>query len=220
LIAWFLEGYMSFNGFRKRWVPALLALGSLVVLAAVACGGDEDPTATATSAPGTTPTATATSVPGTTPTATATSAPGVTPTATTPPTSSSGGPSGSLVRAFTTLEAVYGIGYVGPYRTSATNQIGGIEESLFYFANGDPMTPELVDTWNIDDAGTKVTMTLKKGIPWQAPRGFEDRDFGEINAAEIVEWFNRSNATTNPDSTYGDAGDFAAIFLTAEVVRT
>jgi ABC-type transport system substrate-binding protein len=80
------------------------------------------------------------------------------------------------------------------------------------------MTPELIDTWSIDDAGTKVTMTLKQNIPFQAPRGFEDRDFGVLDAAELVQWFNRSNSTTNAESTYGDAGDFAAIFLEAVVV--
>jgi len=123
-----------------------------------------------------------------------------------------------IVRAFTTLEAVYGIGYVGPYRTSATNQIGGIEEAFFVFDEGTPMFPELVDTWEIDAAGTKVTIKMKENIPFQPPIGFEEVDFGELDAIEVVEWFNRSNATTNPDSTYGDAGDLAGIFLEASVV--
>ncbi|MGB1749362.1 MAG: hypothetical protein ACPHK0_06250, partial [Dehalococcoidia bacterium] len=56
----------------------------------------------------------------------------------TPAPSGSTGPEGSLVRAFRTLESVYGIGYVGPYRTSATNQLGGVEEALFNFQNGNP----------------------------------------------------------------------------------
>ncbi|MDA1279354.1 MAG: ABC transporter substrate-binding protein, partial [Chloroflexi bacterium] len=129
-----------------------------------------------------------------------------------------GGPSGSLVRAFNVLESVYGIGYVGPYRDSATNQIGGIEEPLFNYQNGNPMTPFLIDTWDIDSAGTRARMTLKKGLKWQSPRGYENKKFGELNATELAEWFNRSNATTNPDSTYGDAGDFAAIFLEAKAV--
>jgi ABC-type transport system substrate-binding protein len=220
LIAWYLEGFMSLNWLRKRWGPALVALSGLAVMAAVACGGDEDPTAT--TAAGQTPTATtapatATQPPsGGSPTATATRS-AATATATRPP-SGGGGPSGSLVRAFSTLEAVYGIGYVGPYRTSATNQIGGIEDELFYYKDGNAMTPLLVDTWSIDPAGTKATMTLKQDIPFYSPKGFENMDFGVLDAAEVVEWFNRSNATTNPDTTYGDAGDFAAIFLEASVV--
>jgi len=138
--------------------------------------------------------------------------------ATKAPDSATGGAEGSVVRAFRTLESVYGIGYVGPYRTSATNQIGGVEESLFNFQNGNPMTPFLVDSWDIDAAGTRARMTLKKGLKFQSPVGFEDKDFGELDAAELVEWFNRSNATTNPESTYGDSGDFAAIFLEASVI--
>ncbi|MCH2516299.1 MAG: hypothetical protein MK134_12270, partial [Dehalococcoidia bacterium] len=116
----------------------------------------------------------------------------------TPAPASTGGPSGELVYGMRTVESVYGIGYVGPYRGSATNQLGGVEEGLFIFDNGDPMTPNLVDTWDIDSAGTRARLTLKKGLKWQSPIGYEDRDFGVLNAAELVEWFNRSNATTNP----------------------
>ena len=61
-------------------------------------------------------------------------------------------------------------------------------------------------------------MPLREALKWQPPVGYEDEDFGELNAAELVEWFNRSNATTNPESTYGDGGDFAAIFLEATAV--
>ena len=219
---------------RKRWAPALLALGSLLVIAAVACGSDDETTSpqtgtAATAAPAATARPAATAAPAATarPAATAAAAATAAPTATaraaprataTAGPSGGAGPSGSLVRAFSRLESVYGIGYVGPYRTSATNQLGGVEEHLFRFENGDPMTPMLVDSWSIDPAGTKVTMTLRRGIEFKSPRGFESTNFGEVDSAEIVEWFNRSNATTNPDSTYGDAGDFAAIFLDAEAV--
>lgn len=215
---------MSFNWFRKRLGVSMLALGSLVIVAAVACGSDAEPTATTapvTTQPTTAPQPTATTGAGqptqapATPVANATQAAA---TATKAPTGGTDGPSGSLTWAFSTLEAVYGIGYVGPYRTSATNQIGGVEENFFVYENGDAMTPELIDSYSIDPAGTKVTFTLKPGIPFQAPRGFEDRDFGIMDAAEAVEWFNRSNATTNPDSTYGDAGDLAGIFLEAVLV--
>jgi ABC-type transport system substrate-binding protein len=216
---------MKLTWFKKRWVPTLLALGSLVVVAAVACGSDETsaptsaaPQATqapATAAPAPTSAPAPTAAPGgAAPTATA--APRA--TATTSPSGPSGGPSGSLTYAFSRLEAVYGIGYVGPYRTSATNQIGGIEENLFYFKDGNAMTPQLLESFESDSAGTRVRMTLRKDIPFQAPRGFENIDFGVLDAAELVEWFNRSNATTNPDSTYGDAGDYAAIFLEAKVI--
>jgi ABC-type transport system substrate-binding protein len=190
---------MNLYRMKGRWAVALLALAGLSLMAAMACGGSSSPTNTPV------------------PTATATAQPTQAPTSTPAPTAPAG-PHGSLTRAFTTLEAVYGIGYTGPYRTSATNQIGGIEEPLFNYQDGNAMTPFLIDTWNIDDAGTKVTMTLKKNIKFQPPVGFEDQDFGVLDANELVQWFNRSNATTNPDSTYGDAGDFAAIFLEAKAV--
>ncbi len=141
-----------------------------------------------------------------------------TPTATPTGTPEPPGPGPSrerVVRAYRFIENVYGIGYIGPYRTSATNQLGGVEENFFVFENGNPMTPELVDTWSIDPAGQNVTLRLKRNIPFQSPKGYEFHDFGELNAFEVAEWFNRNNVTTNPESTYGDGGDLAGIFLEA-----
>jgi len=219
---------------NRRFVPVLLALASLLVIAGVACGGDDSDSdggssvaatakpADAADAAAPAATAKAADAGGTSDSADA-AAPAATVAqaaadATKAPDSAMGGAEGTLVRAFRTLEAVYGIGYVGPYRTSATKQIGGVEEPLFNYQDGNPMTPYLIDTWDIDAAGTRARMTLKKGLKWQSPIGYEDQDFGELNAAELVEWFNRSNATTNPESTYGDGGDFAAIFLEAKVI--
>ena len=161
------------------------------------------------------------------PEATPTTAPSV-PTATAAPAPSTGDSrvdeSSKLVRAFATLEAVYGIGYTGPYRTSVTLQLGGVEEELFRFENGSALTPQLVDEWRITPAGTQFQFTIARPggnpIPFQAPIGFEDDDFGVLDAAEVVEWFNRNNSATNPDSTYGDRGDFAAIFGWARVVES
>ena len=234
---------MDLSLIKKRWALVLFALGSLLVIAAVACGGDDGvdaapsggaaPAAAATAKPADAAAAAATAKPAEA-AATAKPAAGGAAAATAKPaatvaqavatntpapvSSVMGGPSGSIVYGMRTVESVYGIGYVGPYRTSATRQIGGVEEELFVFENGNPMSPNLIDTWDIDTEGTRARLTLKKGLKWQSPIGFEDRDFGELNAVELVEWFNRSNATTNPDTTYGDAGDFAAIFLEAKVI--
>ena len=203
LAAWHMEGLMNLKRIRNRWGAALIALGSLLAISALACGGGSESTAT--------PTATTQAA-----TATATSQSQPTATATTP--SGGEGPSGSLRRAFTTLEDIYGIGYTGPYRTSATNQLGGVEDELFYYKDGDSMAPLLAESWEIDAAGTLVTITLKENVPFYAPMDSQNMDFGMLDAAEVVEWFNRSNSNTNPESTYGDAGDFAAIFGEARVV--
>ena len=139
--------------------------------------------------------------------------------ATPTPTAVAGpGKNTALTYAIRELEAVYGIAYAGPYRTSAAEQIGGLMEFFFVYDEGTPMHPQLVDTWEIDPAGTKVTLKMIDGVPFQPPVGFESIDFGEMDAVEVVEWFNRSNSTTNPDSTYPDGGDLAAIFLEASVV--
>ena len=98
-----------------------------------------------------------------------------------------------------------------------------MEEYFYVFENGDPMTPELVESWDIDPAGTRVRMTMRQGpdgngVPYNSPVGFEDMDFGVADADSIVRYFNESNATTNPDTTYGNSGDLAAIFLEAQKI--
>ena len=85
------------------------------------------------------------------------------------------------------------------------------------------MTPELIESWDIDPAGTRVSMTMRQhpdggGIPFNPPAGSEDLDFGVVDADSVVRYFNESNATTNPDTTYGNSGDLAAIFLEAKKI--
>ncbi len=187
--------------FRNRWMvmPAFIALASMLALAVAACGGGDD-----------------------TPAPTATPRPTSTPVTQTPPDDAMEEES-RLVRAFNNLEAVYGLGYLGPYRTSVTNQLGGVEESFFRFENGSALTPELIDSWAITDDGSQFHFTIRRPngnpIPFQAPIGFENEDFGVLDAREVVEWFNRNNSSTNPNSTYGDRGDLAAIFGWARVVE-
>ena len=127
-----------------------------------------------------------------------------------------------VVYAVRSVGAVIGLATVGPYSGTPTVS-GGVEEYFYVFENGDPMTPELVESWDIDPAGTRVRMTMRQGpdgngVPYNSPIGFEDMDFGVADADSIVRYFNESNATTNPDTTYGNSGDLAAIFLEAKKV--
>ncbi|MBI4305497.1 MAG: hypothetical protein HY678_04175, partial [Chloroflexi bacterium] len=204
--------------FRSRWTVLLALAGGLVAAAAVACGGEEP---TATPPPAATPTkAAATAAPVATPTvaATATAAPQQA-TATPAPTKPAG-PSGDVVRAINRVESIYGVAYQGPYRGSAHQQTGGVEEHMFVYDNktGDAMSPELGTAWSVDPAGKKVTFKVRTDVPWNAPKGFESVDFGKFNAQDAVDWMNTGNATTNPESTYPDAGDFAAVFLEAKKI--
>jgi ABC-type transport system substrate-binding protein len=127
-----------------------------------------------------------------------------------------------VVYAVRRVSAVIGLPTIGPYAGTPTVS-GGVEEYFYHFENGDPMTPELVESWDIDPAGSRVRMTMRQGpggngIPFNSPIGFEDMDFGIVDADSVVRYFNESNATTNPDTTYGNSGDLAAIFLEAKKV--
>ncbi|MBI4304934.1 MAG: hypothetical protein HY678_01315, partial [Chloroflexi bacterium] len=117
--------------FRSRWMALLALAGGLVAAVAVACGGEEAPTPTTAPAQ---PTATRAAAPTpTTAAATATAAPQQA-TATPAPTKPAG-PSGDVVRAIRRVESIYGVAYQGPYRGSAHQQTGGVEEHMFVYDN-------------------------------------------------------------------------------------
>jgi ABC-type transport system substrate-binding protein len=125
------------------------------------------------------------------------------------------GPQGKVVWAVRLVENIYGLPFLGPYRGSAGGGLG-IYERLFWFDKGDPMAPMLAESWSVDPAGTKATIKIRKGIPWNPPYDAPGLDLGEIDAEDVVWWLNTGNSTTNPESTYPDAGDFAAVFLAAK----
>jgi ABC-type transport system substrate-binding protein len=106
-----------------------------------------------------------------------------------------------------------------PYNAWEQSQQLDITEALFVMGpDGNPMTPYLADSWKVATDGSKVTIGLKKGIKWNTPPSAAGKDFGEFTADDVVWWLNRSNARTNPQSSSGDAGDFAAVFDTATAV--
>ncbi|MSQ07985.1 MAG: hypothetical protein EXR44_01585 [Dehalococcoidia bacterium] len=211
---------MSGKWFTKRWALALTALASLLVVVAVACGGGEATTTApqATKAPAA-PRAAATAKPAA---AAATSVPAA-PTATAvakavaiataaPAAAAASGPQGKVTWAIRVVEGIYGMPFIGPYRGSAGGSLG-IYEYMFWYDKGDAMAPMMAESWSIDPAGTKVTMKIRKGIAWQSPIDAPGLVLGDFDADDFEWWMNTSNATTNPESTHGDAGDFAAIFL-------
>lgn len=197
---------------------------SLVLVASIACASDSGPDTPQVPVTDLTPSAespTATQPSGQTqPTtrATQTAAPAAS-TSTPVPTRVSNTPSGSVTMALFEVFAPNAVEYLSPGgRPSGPVQTGIIRETLFHFRDGDVMTPNLVDTWSIDHAGTVVSMTLKPGIPWYAPRAAANMDFGTLDALDVVEYLNRTNAAINPDCTGVNCGDFAALFGEARVV--
>ncbi len=88
-----------------------------------------------------------------------------------------------------------GVDYISDL-PSTTVQLGGVEEALFVYRDGDSMFPQLAEGWSLEEGETeddfmKVVVTMKQGIRFNSPRGFETTDFGEFNAHEVVEWMNR-----------------------------
>ena len=67
------------------------------------------------------------------------------------------------------------------------------------------MGPHLATHWGVTPDGKKAIIGLRRGVPWNSPPGV-DVDFGEFTAEDVAWWLNNNNATTNPESTSGDAG--------------
>jgi ABC-type transport system substrate-binding protein len=140
------------------------------------------------------------------------------------PTPKPGGeePSGKAVFTTTVLDAMIGDPAQAPYRN--WEQSGNLQITEYLFVHdqdtGNPMTPYLAEDWEVSSDGKKVTIGVKKGIPWYTPPlpGAEGKDFGTLSAEDVVWFLNHNNSTTNPDTTSGDAGDLAAVFGEARVV--
>jgi ABC-type transport system substrate-binding protein len=126
--------------------------------------------------------------------------------------------SGDVVYALDEVDAMIGDPAIAPYRSWEASGTWSITEYLFVYENQDPMSPYLAESWEIAPDGSKVTIGVKEGIPWNSPPSAPRQDFGELTAEDVVWFMNRQNAFTNPESTSGDAGDFAAVFTEAELI--
>ncbi len=126
--------------------------------------------------------------------------------------------SGSVTFVSNLVNPMIGDPAIAPYRD--WEQSGGlaITEYLFVMQDGNPMSPHLASSWEVADDGSKVTIGLKQGIPWNSPEDAMGQDFGELTSDDVVWFINRQNAYTNPTSTSGDAGDFAAVFGESRVI--
>jgi ABC-type transport system substrate-binding protein len=183
-------------------------LGLAFLFAANGCDTAAEPIVAAT------PMLTSTSEPSSTPVATATLRP-VEPT--TAPRFTQVEPRGKVVYATGGVSGVDGLPFSGPYRPSTPRSLG-VHEKLFWYQDGDPMASFQAERWSLDAGGTTATITIKRGIPWYSPRGFESVALGDLDATDVVWWLNASNPRTNPDTTFPDASDFAAMFLEARQV--
>ncbi|MDP3061954.1 MAG: ABC transporter substrate-binding protein [Chloroflexota bacterium] len=160
-----------------------------------------------------TPVPTATPTPRPAPTATPTPAP--TPTPTAAPIK----PSGAVIMTLVALDAMVGDPAQAPYRNWEQSQTLDITEALFNISDkGDPMGAWLASGWSVAPDGKKITINIRKGIPWITPPQAPGKNFGEVTADDVVWMFNYHNAFTNPKSSSGDAGDYAAVLGWGRVV--
>ena len=108
-----------------------------------------------------------------TPTPRPTATPTATPMQVATPTPKPGGeePSGKVIFANSVLDAMIGDPAQAPYRN--WEQSGNLQITEYLFMHdqdsGNPMHPYLAEDWQVSSDGKKVTISVKKGIPWYTP---------------------------------------------------
>lgn len=75
------------------------------------------------------------------------------------------------------------------------NMLSLIYEQPIRIGTDGKAQPELVETWDVDDAGTTWTFHLRKGVQWQD-------DQGEMTSADIKYTIDQLMTLTNKDSNY------------------
>jgi len=209
---------MRISSNSSRLAAFALLVGGLISIVAIACGSEAATAtpipATATTAPVVQPTATAR------PAATATAAPAATATAA-PTATATARPAATATPApVKNTEIVFAVSQIFPVAGQvwqaayANTSPMGVTEPLFRYdaKTSDPMGAHLGTGWKVSENGLELTMTVRQGVPWNAPKGLESfqAQLGNVTAQDIVDWLNTCNATVTPESTCGDAGDFAA----------
>ncbi len=174
----------------KVIAPAL-ALAALLALT-VACGGDEP---AEDSSPDPRPTA----------------APSLQPTAAPAPAKSGVSapkPSGHLLIAVAGVGSPNGLPRFCTAGCSENIYLSGITEVLFNSradANGMISTePMLALDFTLDPSLEFGDITLRQGVMFHG-------DWGEMTAEDVAFTYNDANSVTNPESTHGQAGDFAPL---------
>ena len=116
------------------------------------------------------------------------------------------------------IEGVFGLRWQGPYKTSAVIDMQGVEEPLFKYKNGTPMDPYTAESWDVSADGKYLNISIRKGIDFNSPKGFESVNMGEFDANDVCWYFNNANPSINAESTDPNGGDYAAVFGKCEVV--
>jgi ABC-type transport system substrate-binding protein len=150
--------------------------------------------------------------------------PGASPTAVTntptpvPPTATSTGGGFDVPAPKTPAgEAVLALGFGSVADQNGRNQAQspelvhyyGIGETMFLRANDDSTLPWLATEWSLKPDLSGATLTIASGVKFHVVDG---NDFGELTAEDVAWSMNDANATTNPNSIHGQAGDFAGLF--------
>ncbi len=174
------------------WIVAVAS--SLVLVAALACGGEEE--APPTPQPTTAPAA------GVTPQPAATTAPTPAPAAAEVPASKS--PAGTIIMAELSQSLSGAAGSLPDLQMFPARQ-WGVGESLFTPSDVDWGAGMLAESWDLAPDNSEVTINLRRGVLFH-------KDWGEFKAEDMAWVINRTNPTLNPESIASSAANFSALF--------
>ena len=124
-------------------------------------------------------------------------------------------PAGTLNIAVSGVDTPNGLPRFCPAGCSETIYMSGITDVLFNSkANPDgtiTTEPMLALDFTLDPSLEFGTFGLRRGVQFH-------HGWGEMTAADVAFSYNDANSATNPDSIHGQAGDFAILIHSMEVV--
>ena len=168
----------SFSWFKVKYLVMALIASALLSLPVSACGGDDEATPTATTAPVAKPTTAPTTAPVAKPTTAPTTAPVAKPT--TAPTSAPAkvGPSGTLNIGFKEL---FAFGNSPRLTESAVLFFSGTSsgETLLKLNIDKELVPQLVTEWTLDDSGTVWTLKVRDDVEFH-------KGWGKFTADDVI----------------------------------
>ncbi|MDA1279782.1 MAG: ABC transporter substrate-binding protein, partial [Chloroflexi bacterium] len=121
-------------------------------------------------------------------------------------------PAGTLSIAVFDVGAGTGIG--SSQAPVEAMQYWGVGEGLFAMDPGGTILNRLATGFTLASDLSYVDIDIRSGVKFHNSKG----DFGDFSVDDVVWTMNDGNANTNPTSIHGQAGDFAALFLSTEKI--
>ncbi len=180
---------MTVRSILSRIALSAILMGGAVAAGVIACGEDEEPTATTPPEPTAVPTRPATPTPE--PTAAVEEAPSE--------------QTGELVAALQTVGSPIGTPELCVPTCANEQYFYSAWDTLLNWSADETVVPGVAESWDLASDVSKFTWHVRPGIQFH-------KGWGEVTAEDVAFSTNQVNSNTNPDSVHDVAGDMSCCY--------